>query len=397
MKSSPTTGIMLRFVMSSFVNFVSNHRRSLIMFSCIVTFAIVCHFALVQGVRSLPLVLGHRGACGVYPEHTSISYEKGAEMGADYIECDVQITKDLQLVCSHESWINEVCNVEDHTEFSNRIRSYNFDDDDPNFDWNDNGIIKDNYFTVDFTLEELKTLKRKQHYPTRDPNYNWKYSFVSFDEFVNIAKSHDVGISMELKSPTALNKILKDRNHETTAQKMVIDSLKKHGYTGPNDKCLLQSFELSILEEIKDQTEVNRVFLLKRLAKTDEETLKRAQNANVFSVCLDKELLISTSDLGYIENINQDLCDQIHDFGMQVYAYTFKNDEISKLKWDYHGDPRNELQKFYELGLEAYFTDYPGTARSFVDSILSTSSSINFSSKFLAVITIISIWVSHFL
>ena len=43
-------------------------------------------------------------------------------MGADYIECDVQITKDLQLVCSHESWINEVCNVEDHTEFSNRIR-----------------------------------------------------------------------------------------------------------------------------------------------------------------------------------------------------------------------------------------------------------------------------------
>ena len=67
-------------------------------------------------------VLGHRGAAGVYPEHTTLGYIKGAEMGADYIECDVQITKDLQLVCSHESWINEVCNVEDHTEFSNRIR-----------------------------------------------------------------------------------------------------------------------------------------------------------------------------------------------------------------------------------------------------------------------------------
>ena len=92
------------------------------MFSCIVTFAIVCHFALVQGVRSLPLVLGHRGACGVYPEHTSISYEKGAEMGADYIECDVQITKDLKLICSHEAWINEVCDVENYSEFSDRIR-----------------------------------------------------------------------------------------------------------------------------------------------------------------------------------------------------------------------------------------------------------------------------------
>ena len=67
-------------------------------------------------------VLGHRGACGVYPEHTSISYEKGAEMGADYIECDVQITKDLKLICSHEAWINEVCDVENHSEFSDRIR-----------------------------------------------------------------------------------------------------------------------------------------------------------------------------------------------------------------------------------------------------------------------------------
>ena len=153
----------------------------------------------------------------------------------------------------------------------NFLRSYNFDDDDPNFNWIDKEMIEDHYFTIDFTLEELRTLKRKQHYPTRDPNYNWKYSFVSFDEFVNIAKSYDVGISMELKSPTALNKILKDRNHETTVQKMVIDSLKEHGYTDSNAKCHLLSFELSILEEIKDQTKVNCLFLI---AKTDEETLK---------------------------------------------------------------------------------------------------------------------------
>ena len=230
------------------------------------------------------------------------------------------------------------------------FRSYNFDDDDPNFDWNDKGIIKDNYFTVDFTLEELKTLKRKQISPTRNPNYNWMYSFVSFDEFVNIAKSNNVGIAVELKSPTAYNKIFMDRNLNTTAQNLVIDSLKKHGYTGPNDKCLLQCFELSILEDIKHQTEVNRVFLLKRLTKTDEETLRRVQMANVFSVCLDKELLISTSDLGYIEDVNQELFDQIHDLGIQVYAYTFKNDDLSQLKWDYHGDVRNELQIFYDLG-----------------------------------------------
>ena len=180
------------------------------------------------------------------------------------------------------------------------------------------------------------------------------YSFVSFDEFVNIAKSNNIGIAVELKSPTAYNKIFMDRNLNTTAQNLVIDSLKKHGYNGPNDKCLLQCFELSILEDIKHQTEVNRVFLLKRLTKTDEETLRRVQMANVFSVCLDKELLISTSDLGYIEYVNQELYDQIHDLGIQVYAYTFKNDDLSQLKWDYHGDVRNELQIFYDLGTLRY-------------------------------------------
>ena len=102
-------------------------------------------------------------------------------------------------------------------------------------------MIEDHYFTIDFTLKELRTLKRNQTSPTRDPYYNRRCSFNSFDEFVIIAKSHDFGISMKLKSQSALNKILKDRNHETTVQKMVIDSLKEHGYTGPNAKCHLLS------------------------------------------------------------------------------------------------------------------------------------------------------------
>merc|ERR1712018_415460 len=234
--------------------------------------------------------------------------------------------------------------------FANRIATYNMDVDDPNFDWNDKGDIIDNYFTFDFTLDELHTLKRKQVSPDRDPNFNWKYSFVSFDDFVIIAKEKGVGIAPEIKSPTAVNKIFKQRNINVTVQELVLSSLAKHGYSGPNDKCLLQCFELSTLEQIKGQTEIKRVFLLKRLDKTGDETLRRVQMPNVFSVCLDKELLISTSDLGYIEDVNQELYDRIHDLGIQVYAYTFKNDDLSQLKWDYHGDVRNELQIFYDLG-----------------------------------------------
>ena len=59
------------------------------------------------------------------------------------------------------------------------------------------------------------------------------------------------------------------------------------------------------------QTELKRVFLLKRLAKTGDDTLQRAQKADVFSVCLDKELLISTTPSGNVDNINQDLFDRV--------------------------------------------------------------------------------------
>ena len=114
----------------------------------------------------------------------------------------------MKLVCSHEAWIKEVCNVQDHPEFANRIATYNMDDDDPNFDWNDKGDIVDNYFTFDFTLDELHTLKRKQVSPDRDPNFNWLYSFVSLDDFVGIAKSKGVGIAPEIKSPTAVNRVM---------------------------------------------------------------------------------------------------------------------------------------------------------------------------------------------
>ena len=67
-----------------------------------------------------PLVFGHRGAAGIYPEHTVIGYENGANLGADYIECDVQITKDLQLICSHDPWMKNICDVEKHSNFADR-------------------------------------------------------------------------------------------------------------------------------------------------------------------------------------------------------------------------------------------------------------------------------------
>ena len=66
-----------------------------------------------SGEGQRPLIIAHRGASGTIPEHTQHAYEKAIAEGADYIECDVTITKDLQLICSHQSWLKEVTDVEE--------------------------------------------------------------------------------------------------------------------------------------------------------------------------------------------------------------------------------------------------------------------------------------------
>lgn len=103
-----------------------------------------------------PLIIGHRGSCGMYPEHTALSHEEAAKQGADVLECDMVLTKvslfillsrfkspnqnrgmnamsqDLQVICSHESWISGVSNVNDnavgpeHEDFSERLTTVNF-------------------------------------------------------------------------------------------------------------------------------------------------------------------------------------------------------------------------------------------------------------------------------
>ncbi len=337
----------------------------------ILAYCILPLSVLSSNNEDCPLVLGHRGAAGIYPEHTAIAYEMAAKNWADYIECDVQVTKDLQLVCSHEAWIEEVCNIDDFPEFQDRRRTYNMDDDDPTFDWNDKGN-KTDFFTFDFNLTELKMLKRRQRTAGRDPNFDWQYSFATFDEFVAIAQKYDTAITPEIKTPTAVNRILKSRNINVTVQDLLLQALQKHGYTREDDKCLLQSFELTTIENLKGKTDLKRLFLLKRVKKTDTATLERVQRSGAYAICLDKELIVTTQSStdekpGYIGEVNQKLVDKIHYLGMKVYAYTFLN-EMQSLKWDYQADPRNELRNFKdEIGLDAYFTDFPNTARNFLD------------------------------
>ena len=147
----------------------------------------------------LPIVIGHRGASGYRPEHTLASYELAIEMGADYIEPDLVSTKDHVLVARHENDITATTNVADHTEFADRRTTKMID-----------GIAVTGWFTEDFTLAELKTLRAKERLPDVRPAntaFDGLYQIPTFQEVIDLAKRARVGIYPETKHPTYFRSI----------------------------------------------------------------------------------------------------------------------------------------------------------------------------------------------
>ncbi|WP_449351876.1 glycerophosphodiester phosphodiesterase family protein, partial [Streptomyces shaanxiensis] len=122
------------------------------------------------GLKSLPVptVIGHRGASGYRPEHTFGSYQLALDLGADIVEAgDLVPTKDGHLVCRHEPEIGGTTDVADHKEFADRKRTKLLD-----------GVSTTGWFTEDFTLAELKTLRAIERIPANRPHntlYNGRW------------------------------------------------------------------------------------------------------------------------------------------------------------------------------------------------------------------------------
>src|SRR5689334_1808461 len=153
-----------------------------------------------------PTIYGHRGAAGYRPEHTLASYRVGARLGADYIEPDLVSTKDHVLVVRHEPAIGATTDVADHPEFADRRTTKVID-----------GVtFANDWFTEDFTLAELKTLRAKERLPDirqRNTIYNGRYTIPTFQEVIDLRAQlsrelhRQVGLVPELKHSTYFRSI----------------------------------------------------------------------------------------------------------------------------------------------------------------------------------------------
>ena len=346
-----------------------------------------------------PLVIGHRGASGYLPDHTLEGYKRAIELGADFIEPDLLATKDGVLVARHEPNISATTNVKDHPEFASRKRKAMVD-----------GFEEEGWFVSDFTLAELKTLRAIQPMADRDQSHNGQYAIPTFEEVLALAKSEGerakrtIGVYPETKHPTYhanLGLKLEDR---------LLDILQKNGLTKKDSPVIIQSFETSNLKYLRTKTQVRLVQLIDGNDVNADGSMDfslpwgQAYDLTAVGDSRNYGALLTPAGLADIKkyadgigpwkpyliptrltigadgkpvDLNKDgaiderdrtlmaptaVLDNAHKAGLFVHPYTFRS-EAKRLASDYKGDPKAEYKRFYELGVDGVFADYPDHAK----------------------------------
>ena len=207
-----------------------------------------------------PIVIAHRGASGHRPEHTLAAYELGARQGADYIEPDLVSTRDGHLVARHENEISGTTDVAERPEFADRRTTKAID-----------GKSMDGWFTEDFTLAELKTLRAKERIPELRPGnaeHDGRYEIPTFQEVIDLAARLAVGIYPETKHPAY------HRSIGLPLEPGLVAALRRAGLDDPGAKVFVQSFEAENLRALRDELAVPLVQLLGPSAAATPEALR---------------------------------------------------------------------------------------------------------------------------
>src|SRR5690349_4893504 len=212
-----------------------------------------------------PFVIAHRGASGYVPEHTLAGYFIAIQQGADYVEPDLVITKDGALVVRHENEIGGTTDVAAHPEFAARKTTRVID-----------GTPMTGWFTEDFTLAELRTLRARECLPelrAANTRYDGAFGIPTFEDVLELVAAADaqravaareagraapprIGIYPETKHPSyfaALGLHFDDR---------LLEALGRHGYSRRSDPICIQSFEVANLKALRRRTDLPLVQLV---------------------------------------------------------------------------------------------------------------------------------------
>ncbi|MGI5369961.1 glycerophosphodiester phosphodiesterase [Streptomyces sp. A244] len=305
-----------------------------------------------------PVVIGHRGAAGWRPEHTAPSYTHAVQTGADWIEPDLVPTKDHVLVVRHENEISQTTDVARHPEFADRRTTKTVD-----------GRQVTGWFTEDFTLAELKTLRAVERLPAvrnRNTVFDGRAEVMTFQEVVDLARrlsrehGRTIAVFPETKHPTYFRSIGLPLEPKLAA------AIRRNRLG--RRECVVQSFEPTSL---KRMTDLN-VPLWQALGTTGgpydlpsvtyRDMMTPAGLAGIAEyadwIGPDKSSVAGT-----------DLVAEAHAAGLRIGPYTFRAENQFLPAQFRHGSGPNdfgdafaEYALYYRMGVDAVVTDFPDLA-----------------------------------
>ncbi|KAG9138067.1 hypothetical protein Leryth_001320 [Lithospermum erythrorhizon] len=288
-----------------------------------------------------PYNIAHRGSNGEIPEETAAAYMRAIEEGTDFIETDITASKDGALVCFHDLVLDGTTNIDKHKKFAGRKRTYEVQ-----------GVNTTGYFLVDFTLDELKSLRVKQRYPYRDSQYNGKFSIITFEEFISIALDAPriVGIYPEIKNPVFINQQVK-WSHGKRFEDKFVETLEKYGYKELPKIFLIDDATMPTQDTNQSYWEI-----------TSDKYFDFIKNY-VVGIGPWKDTIVPVSN-NYLQTPT-DLVARAHTFNLQVHPYTYRN-EANFLHFNFSQDPYNEFNFWInEIGVDGLFTDFTGSLHQF--------------------------------
>lgn len=290
------------------------------------------------------IVIAHRGASAERPEHTLESYQLAIDQGADYIEPDLVMTRDGILVARHENDIGGTTNVADRPEFAARRRSQVID-----------GETMTGWFSEDFTLAELKTLRARERLPDLRPQnraFEGLLFVPTFDEILQLvtnanrrrgAAASRIGVYPETKHPAHFARI------GLPQEPAVLQALERFDYGGQGSPVFIQSFDPDNLRQLRAMTALPLVQLLEHGLG---DVRRIAEYADAIGIA--KPL---ATEQGVAE---------AHAAGLAVHVWTFRA-ENEFLPTDLqrgtapavHGNLEGEIARYLARGIDGFFTDFP--------------------------------------
>ncbi|KUN97345.1 glycerophosphodiester phosphodiesterase [Streptomyces caeruleatus] len=330
------------------------------------------------GVKSLPkpTIIGHRGASGYRPEHTLGSYQLALDLGADIVEAgDLVPTKDGHLVCRHEPEIGGTTDVADHPEFADRKKTKSLD-----------GVSTTGWFTEDFTLAELKTLRATERIPANRPHntlYDGRWEIPTFEEVLRWqdeqtrGRGKQVWIYPELKHPTYF------RKQGLALEERVAKVLHKHGKDRRNSPVILQSFEPTSVQRLNKLVDNPLVVLLSGATSRPWDFVETGDPRTVADLIKPAGLreiasyaqgIGPTLDLVIPKDANGNLTtpttlvSDAHKVGLILHPYTMRNENPflptnfrKGTDADAYGDVFGAYRTYFATGIDGVFTDNPDT------------------------------------